>query len=155
MAILQADLVVIAPGNLYASTVPALLVDGLAEALQQTAAEVAYVCNLVNHSHQTPNFSVADYVREVERFVGTGIIDYVLYNTDTPDNDILRRYSVEGEYPVRIDQAALAELDVAPVPGSFLSRAEHNRNSNDTRIRRSLIRHDSDKVAKTLIELLT
>lgn len=153
-AIMEADLVVVAPGNFYASLVPAFLVDGMREAIQQTTAQLAYVCNLVNKPGQTSDFSVADYANELERFVGRGMLDFVLYNTDVPEDSLLQRYAVDGEYPVMFDAAALAKATYEAIPGNFLSRAEQQRNANDTRIIRSLIRHDGDAIARTLLRLL-
>jgi uncharacterized cofD-like protein len=155
-AILEAELVVIAPGNLYGSIAPALLVEGVAEALQQTSAKVAFVCNLVNKTKQTPDFQVHDYVAEIERFTSPGTVDFALFNTDIPNDDLLQRYALDGEYPVLFDTKKLDDEanTYEAVPGSFLSRAEHARNPNDTRIRRSLIRHDGEAIAKTLRDLL-
>src|SRR5690606_5270213 len=79
-AILDADVVVIAPGNLYGSLAPALVVDGVKEALKKTKAKVVYVCNLVTKPKQTDEFLVHDYAEEVERFVSAKVLDYVLFN---------------------------------------------------------------------------
>lgn len=152
-AIGQADLVIIAPGNLYGSIAPALLVGGVAEALQQTAAEVVYVCNLVNKTRQTPDFMVHDYAAEIERFAGSGVLDFVLYNVDMPSDELLRKYALEDEFPVLFDQAVLDGASYDAVPGPFLSRTERQRNQNDTRIVRSLIRHDADAIVQALKKL--
>ena len=69
-AILDADLVVIAPGLLYASLAPALLVRGVTRALSETKAKKVYVCNLINKPQQTEGFTVSDYADEIERFSG-------------------------------------------------------------------------------------
>ncbi len=46
-SIMEADIVVIAPGNMYGSLAPALVVPGMSEALNATQAKKVYVCNLV------------------------------------------------------------------------------------------------------------
>lgn len=153
-AIKNADVIVIAPGSLYTSLIPALVVDGVAEALQNTDAKIVYVCNLVNKPHHTVNYAVHDYINEIERFVGKGTIDYVLYNTDSPPKDLLQRYSLEGEHMVKVNQRMLEKrkgLNLAP--GSFLSRGKQQRNPNDTFIHRSLIRHDADAVSRALMRI--
>lgn len=153
-AILEADTIVIAPGNLYGSLVPAFLVEGMPEVLRQTSAQLAFVCNLVNKPGQTVDFTVSDFAGEIERFIGRGLLDFALYNTDIPDDQLLQRYAVDGEYPVLFDEEALAAASFEAIPGNFLSRAEQRRNVNDTRIIRSLIRHDGDAVARTLVRLI-
>jgi uncharacterized cofD-like protein len=152
-ALVQADLIVIAPGNLYSSLVPALMVSGMSEALQQAKAPVAYVCNLVNKPTQTKNFAVHDYVSELERIAGDGVIDTVLYNTDQPSAKILDAYALDGEYPVVIDQHALEQASYTAIGGNFLSHSSQERDSNDTFILRSLIRHDVEAIAQALLGL--
>lgn len=153
-AIMSSDLVVIAPGNLYGSLVPALLVKGTAEALQATAAPVVYTCNLVNKPTQTQGFAVHDYVRELERFIGEGAIDVILYNTDEPSDEVLRAYALDGEYPVRIDEKELLALGRTAISGDFLAKYAGVRNKNDTFILRSLIRHDAQAIAGMLMQLV-
>ncbi len=153
-AILQADIVVIAPGNLYGSMAPALLVDGVAEALMQTTAKIAYVCNLVNKTKQTPDFAVHDYTAEIERFTAKDVLDFVLYNVDLPDDATLKQYALKDEFPVLVDQSALDAASYQALPGDFLSRAENHREQNDTRILRSLIRHDGSAITKEIKTIL-
>lgn len=153
-AIMKADLVVIAPGDLYGALVSALLVEGTGRALRETPAKVAFVCNLVNKPNHTRNFAVHDYASEIERFAGNEILDYVLYNTDQPESQLLEKYALEEEYPVRIDSSQLKNVHYKALGGKFLSRAEHQRNKHDIFITRSLIRHDGLAVATSLLELI-
>lgn len=150
----NADLIVIAPGNLYGSLAPALLVEGVAKALKSTRATVVFVCNLVNKQTHTAGYAVHDYAEEIERFVGKGVLDYVLYNTDIPSKNLLKRYALDREFPVEIDAVALSKANYKAIGGDFLSHARHTRNKNDRFIRRSLIRHDSAAVAKALQKLI-
>jgi uncharacterized cofD-like protein len=152
-ALLEADLIVIAPGNLYSSLIPALLPDGMQQALANTKAPIAYVCNLVNKPQQTTDFAVHNYAAELERFIGP-VIDYVLYNTDQPSPEILAAYAVEGEYPVTIDKQQLKKQHYKAIGGSFLSHQAQQRNLNDSFIIRSLIRHDAAAITKAIRGLL-
>lgn len=153
-AIKEAHLVVIAPGNLYASLAPALLVDGVAQALTETDAKVAYVCNLVNKPHHTSGFAVHDFAAEIERFTKKACLDYVLYNTDVPTQTLLQRYAVEQEYPVNVNETELTAAAYNAVPGKFLSHEEQQADANDTFLQRSLIRHDGEAIAKAIMKLL-
>lgn len=153
-AINQAELIVIAPGNLYGSLAPALLVDGLASALKNASAPVAFVCNLVNKANQTPNFYVHDYVSELERFTLPDIIDFVLYNSDEPEPELLKKYALEGEFPVKIDEMRLEQDYYQAIAGKFLSRGVVQRDASDKFIERSLIRHDTKAASKALLDIL-
>ncbi|MDB5175280.1 MAG: hypothetical protein JWM81_138 [Candidatus Saccharibacteria bacterium] len=153
-AIAEADMVVIAPGNLYGSLAPALTVDGVAGALAAAKAQVIFVCNLVNKPNHTADFDVNEYVAELERLTTPGIIDAVLYNINVPDEELLSKYALEQEYPVTVMQAAFSGASYQAIGGNYLSTAPIARNQNDTFIRRSLIRHDAEAVANTLVDLL-
>jgi uncharacterized cofD-like protein len=153
-AILAADLVVIAPGGLYGSLAPALLVDGVGEALEQTRAQVAFVCNLVNKPNYSRGYAVHDYAAEIERFAGRDILDVVLYNTDEPEPALLHKYALEDEYPVLIDRETLNRVHYRTIGGAFLSRIALTRDANDTFIKRSLIRHDGEALMVVLLALL-
>src|SRR5688572_12810547 len=88
-AIREADLVVIAPGDLYTSIGPILVADGFGEALKTTAAKVVYVCNLVTKQGQTEGFTVVDHAQEIERFVGAPVLDVVLFSGHRPQATLL------------------------------------------------------------------
>lgn len=152
-AIKQADMVVICPGNLYGSIAPALLVNGVKDALQNTHATVVYVCNLVTKPGQTSGMTVADYADEIERFAGEGVLDYVLYNTEKPSKELLERYAKEKELPVDYDETVLKEKHYKAKGGNFVSQAIHSQDPNDKAIQRTLIRHDADKIARQLMKI--
>jgi len=153
-AIAAADLIVIAPGNLYTSLVPALIIEGVPAALKKAHAPVAYVCNLVNKPNHTYEYAVHDYADEIERFAGKHTLDYVLFNVDTPSSRLLKKYAVDEEYPVVINEDVLMHAHYQSIAGRFLSHAHHARNPNDNFIKRSLIRHDGEAVAEALLKLL-
>lgn len=153
-AIAEADIVVIAPGNLYASLAPALIVQGIPEALSRTKAKVVFICNLVNKPNHTADFAVHDYAREIERFTAPGVLDYVLYNRDAPTPALLEKYALENEFPVIVDQQELEAGNYTAIAGNFLSHSLVTRNPNDSFIKRSLIRHDATAVVDTLQTLL-
>lgn len=152
-AIMDADMVVIAPGNLYTSLAPALIVKGMRDALKNTNAKVVYVCNLVNKAVHTIDYSVSDYAGELERFIGAPLIDFVLYNIDEPSEKVLKAYALDGEFPVAVHKDKLAKAHYQAKGGKFLSRKKIERDTNDTFILRSLIRHDSDAVARALMRI--
>lgn len=149
-AIEQADLVVIAPGTLHASLIPNLVVKGMPEALSATKAKVAYVCNLVTNAGQTDNYFVHDYVEQLERFGGKGMIDYVLYNNRKPPQSLLDNYAKEGETWVAYDEAAFAKASYKAIGDDLISETKGEREKSSS----NLIRHDSDRVANQLMSLL-
>lgn len=150
-AIAHADLVVVAPGDLYTSLGPLLVIDGFKEALQDTKAVTMYVSNLVTKRGQTEGFTVADHAREVERFVGGEFLDYVIYNEQKPNKTLARRYEKEGAFLVASAPEGLASEHFVSIGGDFLGDIA-NRHKNDM-LKRSLIRHDADAVAASIMEV--
>ncbi len=154
-AIQTANMVVIAPGNLYASLLPLLMVDGIVAALQQTKATVVQITNLANKPEHTKDWHVADYVHAIERVVGAGVIDCVLYNTQGIPDELLQKYAAEGEFPVRTDPEPFAEIAPICVVGvPLVSDVVARQDAADTEVRRTLIRHDAKRVAAELKNLI-
>ena len=151
-AIKEADMVVIAPGNFYGSLVPAVIVDGVAEALQKTNAKVVQVINLVTKPGQTDGWKVTDYVEELERFVGQGVVDYALYNIEKPTKEMLNQYAKEGEYPVGFKASDLKKAHYRAIGKDLVSNEFPVIAKND-KLERTLIRHDADAVARQLMRI--
>lgn len=151
-AIENADIVCVAPGNLYSSLIPTLLIEGVSESLSKTNAKVIYVCNLMTKPGQTDDFAVSDFVDELERFTKEGIIDYVLYNNQEPSQDLIDRYASEGEYPVKVNEDK-SHKHVKYIGDDFVSSKIYKQDKNDVLISRTLIRHNADRVIRKLMQL--
>ena len=151
-AIEQADLVIIAPGDLYTSLGPLLVIDGIGDALRRTNATVAYICNLVTKEGQTAGFTVSDHASEIERFAGGKCLDYVIYNEERPTVDVAERYKSEGAFLVEYDEAALRQAHYTAVGGQFIGGMAEGHASDILPVTRSLIRHDAEQVMKTLFD---
>lgn len=155
-AIATADLVVIAPGDLYTSLGPSLVVDGVAEALAKTPAKVLYIGNLVTKHGQTDAFLINDYVHELERMAGVRFIDEIIYNNHPPTDELLQRYAKENEFAVKIDAEQLRQegrvvLEADVISDTVWTGAQASDKLNNIR---SYIRHDPKKTAKQIIERL-
>jgi uncharacterized cofD-like protein len=148
-AIAAADIVIIAPGDLYTSLGSLLIVDGVAEALRRTPAKIIYVCNLVAKPGQTDGFSVTDHASEIERFAGGPILDYVLYNTATPPPSLLKYYSEHHADLVPYDPTNLKVQHYKAVGHSLIAKQPVIPQVNDALASyRSVIRHDAQAVAR-------
>lgn len=156
-AIAGADMIVIAPGNLYGSLAPTLIVDGMGQAICQSKAKKVYVCNLVTKPGQTDGFAVHDFLSEVERFIGSECLDNVLYNTSRPDDALLQKYAKAGELPVNLDANNLKLMNITPIGADLLAYDawEGIQKSDAIAHTRSFIRHDPDKIAQELMKLVS
>lgn len=152
-AIQQADIIVIAPGDLYTSLGPLLVIDGIGQALRSSKAKKIYVANLVSKQGQTDGFTVSDHAQEIERFAGGPFLDYVLYNQQAPSEEVAKRYEEEGGYVTLADIDKLMTMHFEAVGGNFLGTMAEANNADTLIGKRSLIRHDSQAVAKLILEL--
>lgn len=154
-AIQSADIVVIAPGNLYGSLAPALIVPGIGEALRDSDAYKVYVCNLVTKPGQTAGYQVSDFASEIERLAGHEFLDAVLYNTEQPSWSLLDKYSQAGEQSVQYNTEQLGRMHYEAVGEDILSKGIWTGGSEADPLasERTLIRHDSRAVANAIIKL--
>ncbi len=153
-AIEQADIIVVAPGDLYTSLGPLLVIDGIGEALKRTNAKIVYVANLVTKQGQTEGFTVGDHAAEIERFSGGEVLDYVLYNKQQPSEELATRYrETEGSYVLEIDTPTLEAKHYQAIGGEFLGDIAQPHQADSIPVTRSLIRHDAQAVAAAIMKL--
>jgi uncharacterized cofD-like protein len=69
-AILQADLIVAAPGSFFTSVMPNLLVPAIRDALCATAAPRIYICNITTQPGETDGYTVSEHMRQLAAHVG-------------------------------------------------------------------------------------
>ncbi|NGX26549.1 MAG: hypothetical protein K940chlam6_00474, partial [Chlamydiae bacterium] len=142
----NADYIVLGPGGLHTSLIPNLLVEGVSDALLQSNGKKIFVVNLMNRKGQTTGFKVSDYLKEMVQFIGEDIFDFILVNNQSPPKDLLDVYSEEGTLVENdLDDARVIE---APLLGDLKEGPPKDL------IKRNLIRHDPDKLAKVLINCL-
>jgi uncharacterized cofD-like protein len=144
--IANADLLVIGPGGLHTSLIPNLLVEGVCEAICQSDAKKVFVVNLMNRKGQTTGFKTSHYLRELVRYLGKDVFDYILLNGQKPPKALIEVYSSEGdlvENDLDDSRVILAELLGTPAEAA-----------KKDLIKRNLIRHDSKKLAQELMKIV-
>ncbi len=82
LAIMNAEMIVIGPGSLYTSLLPNLLVDGMVDSLRRSPAIKVYVCNVATQPGETSGYSIHDHFETLESYVGPGLFDYVVANSN-------------------------------------------------------------------------
>lgn len=146
-AIAAADLIVIGPGGLFTSVIPNLLVEGVSKALCKSQAKKIFIVNLMNRLGQTTGYKVSHNLNEILPFIGADIFDYIIVNHRKPHRRLLEAYSEEGEI-VENDMSHDPRVISADLLGSLA-----NENKKDL-LRRCLIRHDSNKLARELMKIV-
>lgn len=149
-AISKADLIVLGPGDLYTSVIPNLLVDGIPDAIATSQAKKVYVVNLMTKYGQTYGFTATDHLRTIQQYADR-VIDAVVVNTAPLQKPALAVYAKFHEFPVTDDLVHSPSLKV--LRANVASRHVATKSKSDMLVR-SLIRHDSTKLAAILLKFL-
>lgn len=147
-ALEHADFVILGPGDLYTSIVPNLLVHGVNDAIVKSKAPVAYVLNLFSKFGQTYGSQAKEHVSVIERYLRPAQLHKVLVNTDPMPTALVSFYKKHKELPVKDD----LRNDPRIYRTSLLSTKRAHKQKGDI-LHRSVIRHDSDKLAAAIQEV--
>jgi len=141
-AIEEASLIVIGPGSLYTSVIPNLLIRGLADALARSAAKKVFVCNIMTYEGETRGYGLPDFLKALdEHTFPHRIYDHVLVNNG--------RHGDTGILAVKEKNAQLVHYDPAQYAG-----APFKLLARDVVNPAFPIRHDTQKLAEALVEIL-
>ncbi|MDQ3008158.1 MAG: YvcK family protein [bacterium] len=147
-AITSADLIIIGPGDYYASLMATLAPQGIKEAFNHSQAPVAYILNLMTRYTQTDGMTAQDHLRGIENAIGKKI-EIVVANDAPVPAEILELYKKELEYPViddLLDETHVIKTDLMTSTAAAIS-------VNDI-AHRSILRHDSQKIKTVLDKIL-
>lgn len=151
-AIREADLVVLGPGDLYTSVICNLIIGNVAVSLARAKAKKVYVMNLMTKFGETFGFGAGDHLYELEKYLGKGAIDFCLVNKPKAfPRSALKHYKQEKAEPVKDDLDKNGGMKI--LRRNFLSKTLYKKEKSD-KIKRSLIRHDSLKLARAITSLL-
>jgi len=139
-AIIEADLITLGPGDLYSSTIPCLLPEGMKEALKKTKAKKLFICNTMTKLGETQGFSLGDFTNEVEKYMRRPL-DFVIYNNAVPSKAGMKNYKKEHR--------------------EILGIVKVNKNLNkkkfigkDLLLKSDLIEYDPKKVVKIITQFI-
>lgn len=137
-AILDADLVIIGPGDLYTSIIPNLLVGGMREALKKTDAKVVYFVNVMTKFGETHGFAASDFITIVKDYLGEGVLDFAILNNKKPSPQRLSGYIKERAEFVEADMENI-KIGKSGLPLAI-----------DLIRSKGFVRHDPEKVLRVI-----
>jgi uncharacterized cofD-like protein len=147
--ILNSDYIIIGPGDLYTTTLANIIVDGIPQALQETKAKLIFIPNLMSKIGQTRGLTLKSMLKLVEGYVGRRF-DFVLVNNGRIPKNAYKRYVKDGEHLFDDDLGFNGKREV--VRTDLVANSVIKKDKGDKLVR-SLIRHDSAKVGKTLYSI--
>lgn len=142
----DADKIIFSAGDLYTSLLPHLLVNGVKEAILSSKAKVVLVLNLMTKMGETDYFKASDYLKSFLYYLEDNHrINYLIANTNRLSSEILRVYKKDKQSPVKLDEGNCLKialnLKIIKAPLAVYYIREH------------LLRHNSEKLAQTILEL--
>ena len=139
-AIERADVVVLSPGSLFTSTIPALLGAGVRETLAGFSGPVVYAANAMTQPGETVGFALSDHLRALESHAGPVITDVLVHHGGLP-KELIARYAAEGAAPVEVDREEVEKLGVRLHKAALLAEDAG-----------AGARHDPDRLAEEVCE---
>jgi len=140
-SIREANAIIFGPGSLYTSIIPNLLVDKMVDAIVQSKALKIYICNVMTQSRETHGFRASDHVRALIAHTNPGVLQLCIVNTEPVPSHLLERYRQEEAFPVEPDADRIRTLGYQVVTDDIISTENY-------------VRHDPDKVARLIIQLI-
>lgn len=139
-ALERADLILLGPGSLFTSILPNLLIPGIRQAVAKARARVVLLLNLMTQPGETDGMTGPDHLAALERHAGKGLVDAVLASSTPIPPALLSHYAETGSTPVEVGREALEAAGIEVVEADLLAEGD-------------LIRHDSEKLARAVLEL--
>jgi uncharacterized cofD-like protein len=141
----ESDYIVIGPGDLYTSIIPVLLVNDVKKAMKKSKAKIIYIMNMMTKSGQTTNYKASDHVHDLVKYLGVEP-NIVLINNGEISPEILASYKRYNEVKVVND---LNKNGYEIIEKDLVDTKKVEKDSSDI-LYRSILRHDSEKVADEL-----
>ena len=144
-AIKKADKIVFAPGDLYTSVLPHLLIDGVSEAIQKSKAEVYFVLNLIEKVGETDYFKASDFVKAFAFYLGDPKrLNFLVVNNKKFGSEVVKVYEGEKKKAVFLDGEACKKVapDLKIIKSDL---AEYLKKDH-------LLRHNSRNLALAILQ---
>lgn len=154
-SIREADIILLAPGSLYTSTIPILQVPGLAEEIRanNTALKIL-IANLWVQKGETDvaredpgrRFYVSDLILAYHRNIPGGVQNLfhhvlALGLSEIPGS-ILQNYALEEKVPIYLDRDRIREMGFTTIEASIFSQA--------ALAEKRVVQHDPDALARAM-----
>lgn len=146
----EADLIVLCPGSLFTSIISNLLVKGISEAIVNSKAKKVYICNIMTQVSQTHKYKASTHLKEISKYLGK-VPDYIVVNTKMPDSKLIESYRKENAEIVENDNMELNKIGVKVIASEILDETADKKILWE---KKDLLRHDPDKIAEILINLI-
>ena len=118
----EADLIILSMGSLYTSLLPNLICKEIKKAIDESNAEVMYICNIMTQPGETDKYKASDHIKTVNSYLGKKKIDIVLVNTGNITRQMKEKYaSLEQKDPVIFDKKNIKDMNIKIINDDFVT----------------------------------
>ena len=93
----RADLIILSMGSLYTSIIPNLICKDVIDAIDESSADIMYVCNIMTQPGETDNFKASCHIKVLNSYLGKRKINIALVNNGKISEEIKNKYLVEEQ----------------------------------------------------------
>ncbi len=140
-----ADIIIIAPGSLFTSIIPALLISGVKEAILKSKAKCYFISNLMTQPGETDNYSISKHIQKVIEHLDGNVVHSVIANNKKLSVNETNKYTTQRSsqiLPHENDVAELTELGIDLLENDIIE------------VNSGFIRHDNEKVREIFEDIL-
>lgn len=93
-AVLNADFIIIGPGDMYSSIAPCFLSSGMKDAMWKSKAKKIFICPSMTKLGETQGYTVRDFADKIEEYIGASL-DLVIYNNNIGNKKRIEEFKQE------------------------------------------------------------
>lgn len=140
-AIKHADLIVLSMGSIYTSILPNLICKEIVNAIDNSKADIMYVCNIVTQPGETDDFKASDHINLINEYLGKKKLKVGIFNKEEMDPVLAKKYETEEQKdPVILDKENIKDIEI--IEDDLITSEE------------GVFRHDTTRLGFNIFEYL-
>lgn len=149
MSVIEADYIILGPGDLYTSVLANVVVKGMGKAIKDSKAKLIFISNIMSKRGQTHGMKASDLVNEIAKYC-LRKPDIVIINNGRILPNIKEKYQKKGEHLIKCD---LSNKQTEIIKTDIVKSSEVKKETGD-KLFRSYVRHDTNKLNKILEKII-
>ena len=131
----HADLIILSMGSLYTSLLPNLICDEVKTAIDNSKADIMYVCNIMTQPGETDDYKASDHIKTINKYLSKRKVNVIVVNNGKVTKDIKEKYlSTEQKDQVIYNKEELKNLNLKIIFDNFV------------KIEDNVLRHNIEKL---------
>lgn len=142
-AIQDSDLIIFSMGSLYTSIIPNIISTEIKKAIDESSANLLYVCNMLTQPGETDGYKASDHVKALNSYLGKRKLNAVIVNSAHISKELVRKYeTLEQKNLVKVDKKELKTVVDTVISNGYAT------------IENNVIRHDVIKLSTDIFSYI-